>query len=114
MKRPESLEKEFGGKWLFRCGVGVHLIEGSPVARPARIDPRSDHVSFHCDSVQEVECALRQHGIDFVTDVVVEGPVVVEQVFFHDPDNNMVEICNCNILPHHPEGGAGACLRTVN
>jgi hypothetical protein len=24
------------------------------------------------------------------------------QVFFHDPDNNMIEVCNCNCLPIQP------------
>jgi hypothetical protein len=24
------------------------------------------------------------------------------KVFFHDPDNNMIEICNCNCLPVVP------------
>jgi hypothetical protein len=28
-------------------------------------------------------------------------------VFFHDPDNNLIEICNCEVLPIQPLGEAG-------
>jgi hypothetical protein len=28
--------------------------------------------------------------------------MAVMKVFFHDPDNNMIEICNCNCLPVVP------------
>lgn len=30
---------------------------------------------------------------------VWEGNILVTQLFFHDPDNNMIEICDCNRLP---------------
>ena len=38
-----------------------------------------------------------------------EGPILVTQLFFHDPDNNMIEICDCNKLPVvmlRPDGAA--------
>ncbi len=38
-------------------------------------------------------CALTQHCTGCLT-----VPVVL-QVFFHDPDYNMIEICNCDNLP---------------
>ena len=29
----------------------------------------------------------------------------VQQLFFHDPDRNMIEICNCHVLPVMPLAG---------
>ncbi|KAF2293898.1 hypothetical protein GH714_005534 [Hevea brasiliensis] len=34
--------------------------------------------------------------------VVEEGGITVDQLFFHDPDGYMVEICNCHVLPVLP------------
>ncbi len=31
---------------LWNYQVGIHLIEGAPVARPSVIDPKADHLSF--------------------------------------------------------------------
>lgn len=31
---------------LFHQGIGLHLIEGQPLEKPAEIDPRADHISF--------------------------------------------------------------------
>ncbi|KAG6414339.1 hypothetical protein SASPL_127059 [Salvia splendens] len=37
-------------------------------------------------------------GIDAVRQTIVEAGVVVHQIFFHDPDGYMVEICSCTNL----------------
>lgn len=31
---------------LFGYGLGIHLIQGEPVSRPEKINPRGDHLSF--------------------------------------------------------------------
>lgn len=45
---------------------------------------------------------LEEMNIEYVTAVVEEGGVKVDQLFFHDPDGYMVEICNCQNLPVLP------------
>ena len=47
IQRPKGLH-HFEGAWLFHpsSSVGLHLIKGTPVERPAAIDPKADHLSF--------------------------------------------------------------------
>ena len=64
---------------LWRFGLGLHLIKGTPVPRPAAIDPKSDHCSF-VGAVDEVQAALASRGIPYVRQEVVEGGQLVSQV----------------------------------
>lgn len=64
---------------LWRFGLGLHLIKGTPVARPAAIDPKSDHLSF-VGAVDEVQAALASRGIPYVREEVFEGGQHVSQV----------------------------------
>lgn len=41
-------------------------------------------------------------GMRYTTAVVEEEGIQVDQVFFHDPDGYMIEICNCDNLPVLP------------
>lgn len=41
----------------------------------------------------------------YVRAMVEEGGVQVDQLFFHDPDGFMIEICNCDSLPVIPLAG---------
>lgn len=45
---------------------------------------------------------LQENGIKWTSRVITEGGVEVEQVFFHDPDGFMIEICTCEKLPVQP------------
>jgi hypothetical protein len=45
---------------------------------------------------------LGENGMEY-TMCVVEDKDVVDQLFFHDSDGNMIEICNCNKKPPQPE-----------
>jgi hypothetical protein len=56
-------------------------------------------LSFETDNLPLVEGQLVARGIEFVEQKVEEGGTVVYQVFFHDPDLNMIEICTCSDLP---------------
>ena len=60
-----------------------------------------------------VEKKLKEMEISFVRSMVEEGGVHVDQLFFHDPDGFMVEICDCDNLPVIPLAGemARACSR---
>ncbi|KXZ55650.1 hypothetical protein GPECTOR_2g1200 [Gonium pectorale] len=100
VKRPSSFE--FEGAWLFNFGVGLHLIKGQPPSRPSKVVPKSCHLSFQASSLEEVESSLEAWGIDYVKNVFVEDGIQVGQLFFHDPDNNMIEVCNCDVLPVVP------------
>lgn len=41
-------------------------------------------------------------GMRYVTAVVEDGGIQVDQVFFHDPDGYMVELCDCENIPILP------------
>ncbi|XP_010263899.1 PREDICTED: uncharacterized protein LOC104602043 [Nelumbo nucifera] len=105
IKRPSSFK--FNGAWLFNYGVGIHLLENTSVdanilkeSRP--INPKDNHISFQCTDVEVVKMKLKEWGMKYVTAVVEEGGIKVDQVFFHDPDGYMIEICNCDNLPVLP------------
>lgn len=49
-------------------------------------------------------------GMRYATAVVEEeGCLKVEQVFFHDPDGYMVELCNCDNIPIVPLSSINNC-----
>ncbi|GLC47938.1 hypothetical protein PLESTB_000041800 [Pleodorina starrii] len=104
VKRPSSFE--FDGAWLHNYGIGLHLIKGCPPPRPKTIIPKSCHISFQAANLAEVEDSLVRQGILYVKNLFVEDGVKVGQLFFHDPDNNMIEICNCEVLPVVPVDAA--------
>jgi len=55
-----------------------------------------------CTDVGIVKRRLEAMGMRYATAVVEEGGIQVDQVFFHDPDGYMIEICNCDNLPVLP------------
>uniref|UniRef100_A0A6N2K8G9 VOC domain-containing protein n=1 Tax=Salix viminalis TaxID=40686 RepID=A0A6N2K8G9_SALVM len=103
IKRPSSFKSE--GAWLFNYGVGIHLLESSdkaPTKKKSKINPKDNHISFQCSDMDLVMRKLEEKNIEYVTAVVEEGGITVDQLFFHDPDGYMVEICNCQNLPVLP------------
>ena len=67
------------------------------------------HVYVQCESMEAVQRRLKELGIRYVQRRVEEGGIYVNQVFFHDPDGFMVEVCTCDnlpIVPLVPEGHA--------
>ncbi|CAK9143437.1 unnamed protein product [Ilex paraguariensis] len=106
VKRPSSFN--FHGAWLYNYGVGIHLLENEAIdeydtldsSRP--INPKDNHISFQCTDVGLVKRRLKEMGMKYATAVVEEGGIKVDQVFFHDPDGYMIEICNCENLPILP------------
>ena len=49
-----------------------------------------------------VEKTLKEMKIEYIKSRVTEGGISVDQLFFHDPDGLMIEICNCENLPVVP------------
>ncbi|KAJ1413378.1 Glyoxalase/Bleomycin resistance protein/Dihydroxybiphenyl dioxygenase [Sesbania bispinosa] len=58
-----------------------------------------------CESMGAVEKKLKEMGIGYVRAMVEESGIQVDQLFFHDPDGFMIEICNCDSLPVIPLSG---------
>jgi hypothetical protein len=55
-----------------------------------------------CEDIVQVENDLKERSIKCTRRVVEEGGIMVEQLFFHDPDGFMIEVCNCDKLPVEP------------
>ena len=49
-----------------------------------------------------VENKLKEMKMEYVKGGVEDGGIRVDQLFFHDPDGNMIEVCNCDNLPVVP------------
>ncbi|KAK2662921.1 hypothetical protein Ddye_001495 [Dipteronia dyeriana] len=102
IKRPSSFK--FEGAWLFNHGIGIHLLEAEdevPIKK-GKINPKDNHISFQCSDMGLIMTKLEAMKIEYVTAVVEEGGIMVDQLFFHDPDGYMIEICNCQNLPVLP------------
>ncbi|KAK9076595.1 hypothetical protein SSX86_004929 [Deinandra increscens subsp. villosa] len=117
IRRPSSFD--FEGAWLFNHGIGIHLLQMDTMTPPSKkvavINPKDNHISFECSDVDLVMKKLGQMCIEFVTAVVKEGGVEVKQLFFHDPDGYMIEICNCHVLPVLPVSQInGKMMRSKN
>ncbi|WJX74878.1 Glyoxylase I 4 [Trifolium repens] len=114
IRRPGSFD--FDGKWLFGYGIGIHLLQAEDpqnIPRKKEINPKDNHISFQCESMDAVEKYLEDMKIGYVRAMVEENGVKVDQMFFHDPDGFMIEICNCDSLPVIPLAGemARSCSR---
>ncbi|KAL8540733.1 hypothetical protein ACS0TY_002095 [Phlomoides rotata] len=101
IKRPSSFD--FEGAWLFNHGIGIHLLESEKVLnKKDKINPKDNHISFQCTDMELIILQLKEMKIEYVEAVVQEGGIIVDQIFFHDPDGYMIEICNCQNLPLLP------------
>ncbi|GJP39818.1 hypothetical protein CLOM_g24158 [Closterium sp. NIES-68] len=102
VKRPEK-SLSFDGAWLFNYGIGLHLLgESGCTPMPRTLTPRDNHIAFQSDNLAEVERKLIALAISFVKQQVLEDGILVDQIFFFDPDNYMIEVCNCDLLPVIP------------
>ncbi|KAL8520900.1 hypothetical protein ACS0TY_011451 [Phlomoides rotata] len=103
IKRPSSFD--FEGAWLFNHGIGIHLLqaaENNVPEKKGKINPKDNHISFQCTDMNLIIKQLEEMQIEYVTAVVTEGGIIVDQLFFHDPDGYMIEICNCQNIPVLP------------
>ncbi|CAM6084912.1 unnamed protein product [Calypogeia fissa] len=108
-KRPGQLGCE--GHWLFNYGIGIHLLPLPPnqdeeqvrdAPKEKEISPQDDHISFQCEDIDEVEKQLQENGIRYKRLEVEDIGILIDQVFFHDPNGFMIEVCNCDRLPVMP------------
>lgn len=76
--------------------------EHLPEKGKIKINPKDNHISFQCSDMDLIMKQLEEMEIEYVKAVVREGGIIVDQIFFHDPDGYMVEICNCQNIPVLP------------
>lgn len=83
---------DFNGAWLFNYGLMIHIIENHAAAPPdaAGISTRDNHLALHTDDMESAERLLREHGIPFRKNEIVDRGI--KQIFFHDPDGHHIEI----------------------
>ncbi|GMQ10128.1 hypothetical protein CsSME_00053257 [Camellia sinensis var. sinensis] len=62
-------------------------------------------VSLQCEIMAMVEKKLKEMGIECMRQMVEEGGIHVDQLFFHDPDGFIIEICNYDNIPIVPLSG---------
>ncbi|MDC0935522.1 VOC family protein [Pirellulales bacterium] len=89
--RPEF---SFRGSWLWRPEVGVmiHLIHDASHVWDAsqQINTRSAHLAMQTDDYDQACKQLAAHNVDFVERVLPDYGY--RQVFFRDPDGNVIEL----------------------
>lgn len=89
---------------------GLHLLMTMGI-RECGVSNMENLFSLQCEDISLVEAMLSEHGIKWTSRVIEEGGIEVEQLFFHDPDGFMIEICTCEKLPVQPlSNGAIASL----
>jgi hypothetical protein len=66
-----------------------------------------------CESLEVVQRRLKEMGIRYEHRRVEEGGIYVDQLFFHDPDGFMIEVCTCDNLPVVPLVPAPPCKRAA-
>ncbi|KRY05864.1 Lactoylglutathione lyase, partial [Trichinella spiralis] len=67
--------------------------------KKSEINPRDNHISFQCPDILSLEKRLQELGIKYEKRIVKDEGLFVDQLFIHDPDGYMVELCNCENLP---------------
>lgn len=100
------------GFWLYGYGVSIHLIETrNKRERTAVFKARINHFSNALPRVDHI--AFITHDLDFIQGILDNGKVYykkenpvpsIQQLFFFDPDGNVIEVSNCA-----PEVGEITC-----
>ena len=81
----------FQGAWLVRGSIQIHLIQGDSQSNKSEaISTTTDHIAFHSQDVEQVKILLRAHNVPFR--INLQSGTGLEQIFFHDPDGNTLEI----------------------
>lgn len=84
---------DFAGAWLYREGLGMMLhLNEEPELEPSgeSLYTRQRHLAFRVTDVDEALSRLTEHGIEHVHKRLPD--LGYRQVFFHDPDGNLLEV----------------------
>ena len=101
------------GYWLYGYGLSLHLVatqvpDERKITKKARIKhfstqlPRVDHIAFISNDIQAVKAILDKSHVYYKHEITTVAGI--EQLFFFDPDGNVLEISNCA-----PEIGETVC-----
>ena len=106
---------EVEGYWLWGYGMALHIVI-SRIPREKResdllrieylkqLLPRVDHMAFISRNIDYIKETLVERGIFFHEDFPLGPEGRLRQLFFFDPDGNVLEISNCG-----PEVGKIFC-----
>ena len=72
---------------LMAPSSGAAIVSLQLIAAPATSGAQSDSLSL-------VEERLNSLGVEYIKEHVVEGGIKITQMFFHDPDANMIEVAS--------------------
>lgn len=106
------------GYWLYGYGLSLHLVstrvpDERKVTKKARIKhfstqlPRVDHIAFISNNIQAVKNILDHAKVYYKHEITTIAGI--EQLFFFDPDGNVLEVSNCA-----PEIGETVCKLGVS
>lgn len=107
---------ECEGYWLYGYGLSLHLVASrnhherrqllcSRIKHFSQSLPRVDHVAFITRDIKTIQATLDKANVFYKSDSPSDG---IEQIFFFDPDGNVLEVSNCA-----PPVGAVRCLKEV-
>eukprot|EP00743_Colponemidia_sp_Colp-15_P006660 GILK01007180.1.p1 GENE.GILK01007180.1~~GILK01007180.1.p1 ORF type:complete len:177 (-),score=17.91 GILK01007180.1:180-710(-) len=91
------------GAWIHGHGISIHLIVSDDVERMRRMEEfrlrhfeavgtSVDHIAFLSEEFETVEELLKAHSITYIKNETDFGAT---QLFFPDPDGNIIEVGNC-------------------
>ncbi|CAL5339395.1 unnamed protein product [Camellia sinensis] len=110
IRRPNSFD--FDGAWKTgQQGLSPHGTNSNHILNNKSSNSfggifQHDHM---CESMGAVEKKLKEMEIEYLKNRVEKGGIYVDQLFFHDPDGSMIEICNCDNLPSCGATGQRHC-----
>lgn len=107
---------ESEGYWLYGYGLSLHLVASrnrrerkellcTRIKHFSKALPRVDHVAFITRDIKTIQATLDKANVFYKSDCPSEG---IEQIFFFDPDGNVLEVSNCA-----PPVGAVRCIKEV-
>jgi catechol 2,3-dioxygenase-like lactoylglutathione lyase family enzyme len=83
----------FAGAWLYRDGLGMmlHLNEDDTLPAPdGELQTRKRHLAFRAEDFDAAIAKLEAHGLETVHRKLPD--LGYRQVFFPDPDGNLIEL----------------------
>jgi catechol 2,3-dioxygenase-like lactoylglutathione lyase family enzyme len=117
---------ECEGHWLYGYGLALHLILTS--RRQERIEllqkrlehftdclPSVDHIAFVTDDLQRIETLLNHANVYYKK--TSSDVIGIQQIFFFDPDGNVIELSNCGIpvgMTKCPIASRSTCDETLS
>lgn len=92
------------GYWLYGYGLSLHLVQTTApdhrkLLKRDRIKyfttclPRVDHIAFITSDLSIIRRTLIERKVYYKDDK--PGGTEIEQIFFFDPDGNVIEVSNC-------------------